>query len=88
MAGGSPEEAAVSISGQGCCIWRWVQKPGEGQLGGAPMVCPTHVQAPERPCGRRGVGRATQSAWQSAEVSLASVWRLDTWTGQRWTSGV
>lgn len=54
LVGGSPEEAAVSVSGPHC--WRWVQAPGEGDPGGAPMVCPTHVREAGGPVWQEGRG--------------------------------
>lgn len=45
------------------------------------MACPTPVSEAERQCGQRGVG-GLPSALQSAEISLASVWRPNTGRGQ------
>lgn len=33
--GSSPEEAAVSVSRQGCCKLEWVREPGKGHVGAA-----------------------------------------------------
>lgn len=67
----------------GSCEHQWSRAAGRG-TDGVSYTCPRTREA----VWQEGVGRATQPAWQSAEVNLTSVWRLGTWTGWRWTAGV